>query len=52
MFDFNEMTGSQIFLTMLKLYDVEYVFGLPGETTLDLYKHWLDCPDIKHVLIP
>ena len=45
-----KMTGSQIFLTMLKLYDVEYVFGLPGETTLDLYKHWLDCPDIKHVL--
>lgn len=44
------MTGSQIFLTMLKLYDTEYVFGLPGETTLALYKHWAHCPDVKHIL--
>lgn len=44
------MNGSQIFLTMLKLYDVEHVFGLPGETTLALYKYWADCPEVKHVL--
>jgi len=35
---------------MLKNYDVEHVFGLPGETTLPLYKEWLDYPEIKHVM--
>jgi acetolactate synthase-1/2/3 large subunit len=35
---------------MLKLYDVEYVFGLPGETTLPLYKEWLDFPEIAHIM--
>ena len=35
---------------MLKLYKVEHVFGLPGETTLPLYKEWLDYPEIRHVM--
>lgn len=35
---------------MLKQYHVEHVFGLPGETTLPLYKEWLDYPEIKHVM--
>lgn len=35
---------------MLKGYQVEYVFGLPGETTLQLYKEWRDYPEIHHVM--
>jgi len=44
------MTGAQIFLEMLKLHKIEHVFGLPGETTLALYKYWLKCPEVKHIL--
>lgn len=44
------MNGAQIILEMLKLYDVKHVFGLPGETTIDLYDHWHDYPEIKHIL--
>ena len=43
-------TGAEIFLEMLRLYDVKHVFGLPGETTLALYGAWLKYPDIEHVL--
>jgi acetolactate synthase-1/2/3 large subunit len=35
---------------MLKNYDVQHVFGLPGETTLPWYKEWLDFPEIKHIM--
>ena len=35
---------------MLKNYETEYVFGLPGETTLPWYKEWLDYPEIRHVM--
>ncbi len=35
---------------MLSLYDVKHVFGLPGETTLDLYDHWFEHPEIEHIL--
>ncbi|MBR4401757.1 MAG: thiamine pyrophosphate-binding protein [Synergistes sp.] len=45
-----KMTGAQIFLEMLRLYEVRHVFGLPGETTLALYKYWTQCPDIRHIL--
>lgn len=45
-----KLNGAQIFLKMLQLYEVKHVFGLPGETTLTLYKYWSDCPEIKHVL--
>jgi len=42
--------GSRILLTMLREYDVEYVFGLPGETTLPLYVEWLEFKDVGHVM--
>jgi acetolactate synthase-1/2/3 large subunit len=35
---------------MLKLHHVEYVFGLPGETTLALYREWVNFPDVRHIL--
>ncbi len=44
------MTGAQIVLHMLKLHEIKHVFGLPGETTLGLYKEWLKFPDITHIL--
>jgi acetolactate synthase-1/2/3 large subunit len=44
------MNGAQIILEMLKLYDVKHVFGLPGETTLDLYDQWFGHPEIEHIL--
>ncbi|MFC1803430.1 thiamine pyrophosphate-binding protein [Thermoproteota archaeon] len=44
------MNASKALLEMLKNYDVEHVFGLPGETTLPLYKEWLDYSDIKHIM--
>ena len=45
------MTVSRILLEMLTRYDVEHVFGLPGETTLPWYKDWHDYPQIEHVLV-
>ena len=45
-----KMTGAQIFLEMLRLYEVRHVFGLPGETTLALYKYWAQCSDVRHIL--
>jgi acetolactate synthase-1/2/3 large subunit len=44
------MNASKALLEMLNNYDVDHVFGLPGETTLPLYKEWLDYPEIKHVM--
>lgn len=44
------MNGAQIILEMLNLYHVKHVFGLPGETTLDLYDHWFEHPEIEHIL--
>src|SRR5579885_1986192 len=35
---------------MLRGYGVEHVFGLPGETTLDLYMEWHNYPEIKHIM--
>jgi acetolactate synthase-1/2/3 large subunit len=37
-------------MEMLKGYEVEHIFGLPGETTLTWYKEWLNYPEVKHVL--
>ena len=45
-----EVNASKAILEMLKGYDVSHVFGLPGETTLNLYKEWHDYPEIRHVL--
>jgi acetolactate synthase-1/2/3 large subunit len=44
------MNGAQIILEMLKRYDVKHVFGLPGETTLELYDQWLETPEIEYIL--
>jgi acetolactate synthase-1/2/3 large subunit len=44
------MNGAEIILEMLKLYGVKHVFGLPGETTLDLYDAWSKYPGIEHIL--
>ena len=44
------MNGAQIILEMLKCYDVKHVFGLPGETTLELYDHWREHPEIEYVM--
>jgi acetolactate synthase-1/2/3 large subunit len=46
----NKVNASKALLEMLKGYQVEYVFGLPGETTLPWYKEWLDYPEIRHVM--
>ena len=33
----NELTGAEAFVRMLQLHEVEYVFGLCGDTSLPLY---------------
>lgn len=45
-----EATGGWLILEMLRLHGVKLVFGLPGETTLALYKEWQKFPAIRHVL--
>ncbi len=44
------MNCARALLEMLKNYETEHVFGLPGETTLPWYKEWLDFPEIKHIM--
>jgi acetolactate synthase-1/2/3 large subunit len=44
------MNGAQVLLETLKAHQVEHVFGVPGETTLPLYRAWHHYPDIRHVL--
>lgn len=41
---------SESLLEMLKRYGVEYVFGLPGETTLGLYHAWKGFEGVTHVM--
>ncbi|MEM4139434.1 MAG: thiamine pyrophosphate-binding protein [Sulfolobaceae archaeon] len=41
------MKGAELILNFLKEYDVEYIFGLPGETSLSLYKEF---KHIRHIL--
>jgi len=45
-----KLNGARIFLEMLRLHGVKEVFGLPGETTLALYREWEKFPHIKHIL--
>jgi acetolactate synthase-1/2/3 large subunit len=45
------MKAGRILLEMLRQYGVKTVFGLPGETTLDLYREWKNFPHIEHVLV-
>ncbi|MDL2263633.1 thiamine pyrophosphate-binding protein [Synergistaceae bacterium OttesenSCG-928-I11] len=43
-------TGGRLILEMLKLHGVRHVFGLPGETTLGLYREWVNFSGIEHIL--
>ena len=45
-----KMKGARIILEMLKLHGIRHVFGLPGETTLALYREWCGCSGIEHIL--
>ncbi|NHJ47316.1 MAG: thiamine pyrophosphate-binding protein [Asgard group archaeon] len=42
------MHASKILLQMLSEHDVKHIFGLPGETTLELYVAWQDWKGIPH----
>lgn len=44
------MKAARLLLESLREYDVKHVFGLPGETTIPLYKEWYDFPEITHVM--
>lgn len=45
------MKANKILLEILGKYEVNHIFGLPGETTLNWYDAWHDFPEIKHVLV-
>lgn len=45
-----KLSGASIFLKMLELHKVKDVFGLPGETTLALYRKWEQFPNVRHIL--
>ena len=45
------MNASKALMELLKGYGVREVFGLPGETTLPLYKEWISTPEVKHVMM-
>lgn len=45
------MKSGRLLLEMLKLYNVEYVFGLPGETTLGWYDEWKKFDGIEHIMV-
>lgn len=44
------MKAARALLEMLHRYKVEYVFGLPGETTLGLYDEWKRFEGVTHVM--
>lgn len=44
------MLAGKAILEMLKLYGVTDVFGLPGETTLSLYREWEKFPEVHYHL--
>lgn len=45
------MTGAEVLVNMLINYGVEYVFGVPGDTSLALYRSLYDAGSkIKHIL--
>jgi acetolactate synthase-1/2/3 large subunit len=45
-----KISGAKLILEMLKLHGVRDVFGLPGETTLALYREWEKFHGIRHIL--
>ena len=49
--DQGSMTGAQVLVRMLLEYNVEVIFGVPGDTSLPLYEAIYDAGDrIEHVL--
>ncbi len=54
LFEMCEMHAGKILLEMLSAHDVQHIFGLPGETTLDWYVAWQDwnpsAKPIEHIL--
>ncbi len=48
LFELREMHAAKILLQMLSAHDVKHIFGLPGETTLELYTGWQDWEASPH----
>jgi acetolactate synthase-1/2/3 large subunit len=45
------MRGARVLVEMLKAYQVEYIFGVPGDTSLALYEALHDAGgDIRHIM--
>ncbi len=45
------MIGAKALVEMLKQYQVEYIFGVPGDTSIAFYEALYDAdPDIKHIM--
>lgn len=44
------MKGSEILVRMLELYDVKFVFGLPGDTSVALYDALRGSSSIRHIM--
>lgn len=44
------MTGADYLVKLLEAYDVEYIFGLPGDTNVPFYKALNKSTKIKHVM--
>jgi acetolactate synthase-1/2/3 large subunit len=45
------MNGSQVLVEMFKSYDVDVIFGVPGDTSISLYEALYDVhPTIRHVM--
>lgn len=45
------MIGAQIIVNMLERYSVEYMFGVPGDTSIKLYEALYDRQsNIKHIM--
>ena len=45
------MIGANALVEMLKQYQVEYIFGVPGDTSIAFYEALYDAdPAIKHIM--
>lgn len=45
------MTGAELLIQLLKLNQVDTIFGYPGGAVLPIYDALYDCSSIKHVLV-
>jgi len=46
-----EMTGGEAVVQSLLREGVEVVFGIPGVHTLEIYDHFLDHPELRHIVV-